>query len=200
MVIGIVLVAGIVVAGLGIRLALARMLSTGGPPMDAIQKTVNSKDGTLIAYEQTGAGPVVILVSAAKNEVTNVGKCDCRSGRGVVFDRVSQFVSPPSMARTNPVLLTWLVGDDPLCAVEAPPSASADYAINRSYSTIGFSIYKWIVMKEEGVFREFHGSVHYDPAKPERSHIVITAQAASVQRRLPRRSMYVVLHRSCLPV
>jgi pimeloyl-ACP methyl ester carboxylesterase len=41
------------------------MLSTGGPPKDAIQKTVKSKDGTLIAYEQTGAGPVVILVSAA---------------------------------------------------------------------------------------------------------------------------------------
>src|SRR5450755_455595 len=78
------------------------------------------------------------------------------------------------------VVLTWLVGDDPLCAVEASPSASADYAINRSYSTIGFSIYKWIVMKEEGVFREFYGSVHYDPAKPERSHIVITAQAASL--------------------
>jgi pimeloyl-ACP methyl ester carboxylesterase len=67
-IIGIVLVAGVVVAGLGIRLALARMLSTGGPPTDAIQKTVKSKDGTLIAYEQTGAGPVVILVSAALAE------------------------------------------------------------------------------------------------------------------------------------
>ena len=64
-IIGIVLVAGIVVVGLGIRFALAWMLSTGGPPTDAIQKTVKSKDGTLIAYEQTGAGPAVILVSAA---------------------------------------------------------------------------------------------------------------------------------------
>lgn len=63
--IGIVLVAGIVVVGLGIRFALASMLSTGGPSVDAIQKTVQSKDSTLIAYEQTGAGPVVILVSAA---------------------------------------------------------------------------------------------------------------------------------------
>src|SRR5215472_11876751 len=63
--IAIVLVAGIVVGVLGIRFALARMLSTGGPPIDALQKTVKSRDGTLIAYEQTGAGPVVILVSAA---------------------------------------------------------------------------------------------------------------------------------------
>ena len=63
--IGIVLVVGAVVIVLGIRFALAKMLSTGGPPKDAIEKTVKSKDGTLIAYEQTGAGPVVILVSAA---------------------------------------------------------------------------------------------------------------------------------------
>src|SRR5215467_4618751 len=64
-IIGIVFVAGLVVVPLGIRLALARMLNTGGPPADAIPKTVKSKDGTLIAYEQTGAGPVVILISAA---------------------------------------------------------------------------------------------------------------------------------------
>ena len=63
--IGIVLAAGIIVAVFGIRFALGRMLSTGGPPKDAIQKTVKSKDGTFIAYEQTGAGPVVVLVSAA---------------------------------------------------------------------------------------------------------------------------------------
>jgi hypothetical protein len=51
-----VVAAGIVVGVLGIRFVLARMLSAGGPPIDAIQKTVKSKDGTLIAYEQTGAG------------------------------------------------------------------------------------------------------------------------------------------------
>ena len=33
--------------------------------MDTNQKTVTSKDGTSIAFEQTGAGPVVILVEAA---------------------------------------------------------------------------------------------------------------------------------------
>jgi len=63
--IGIVLAAGMVVAVLGIRFALGRMLSTGGPSQDAIQKKVQSKDGTVIAYEKTGAGPAVVLVSAA---------------------------------------------------------------------------------------------------------------------------------------
>ena len=31
--------------------------------IDAKQKTVTSKDGTLVAFEQTGGGPVVILVN-----------------------------------------------------------------------------------------------------------------------------------------
>jgi|SRR5437016_1358570 len=33
--------------------------------IDASQKTVASKDGTLIAFEQTGAGPVVVVVTGA---------------------------------------------------------------------------------------------------------------------------------------
>jgi pimeloyl-ACP methyl ester carboxylesterase len=33
--------------------------------IDAKQKTVTSRDGTLVAFEQTGAGPVVILVTGA---------------------------------------------------------------------------------------------------------------------------------------
>src|SRR5207244_9342515 len=33
--------------------------------IDAKQKTVTSKDGTLVAFEQTGAGPVVILLTGA---------------------------------------------------------------------------------------------------------------------------------------
>jgi len=33
--------------------------------MQAAQKNVTSKDGTIIAYEQTGTGPVVIVVAAA---------------------------------------------------------------------------------------------------------------------------------------
>ncbi len=41
------------------------MMSTGGPPQGAIHKTARSRDGASIAYEQTGAGPVAILVSAA---------------------------------------------------------------------------------------------------------------------------------------
>jgi pimeloyl-ACP methyl ester carboxylesterase len=57
--------AGVIVVILGIRFAFGRMLSTGGTPPDAIQRSATSKDGTTIGYEQTGKGPVVILVPAA---------------------------------------------------------------------------------------------------------------------------------------
>jgi hypothetical protein len=63
-IIAVVLTALLVVI-VGIRFAIAKKFSTGGAPRDAIQKTATSKDGTAIAYEQTGSGPLLILVSAA---------------------------------------------------------------------------------------------------------------------------------------
>jgi pimeloyl-ACP methyl ester carboxylesterase len=62
---------GAVLAGLFALLVLAVSVATyiafdtEGVTMGAVQKTATSQDGTIIAYEQTGAGPVVILVAAA---------------------------------------------------------------------------------------------------------------------------------------
>lgn len=63
-IVGIVL-ASLLLVILGIRLAIAKKFSTGGAPPDAVQRTALSKDGTAIAYEQIGHGPLLILVSAA---------------------------------------------------------------------------------------------------------------------------------------
>ena len=58
--------AGLVVLGLvGISIAIRIGFNTGGDMMGAVQKTAISKDGTVIAYEQSGSGPTLILVSAA---------------------------------------------------------------------------------------------------------------------------------------
>ena len=58
--------AGLVVLGLvGIILAIRIGLNTEGDAMAAVQKTAISRDGTIIAYEQSGSGPTLILVSAA---------------------------------------------------------------------------------------------------------------------------------------
>jgi pimeloyl-ACP methyl ester carboxylesterase len=49
----------------GVRAAIAKRFNTGGLPPEALQRTVISKDGTAISYEQTGHGPSLILISAA---------------------------------------------------------------------------------------------------------------------------------------
>jgi pimeloyl-ACP methyl ester carboxylesterase len=49
------------VFSIGIRMAM----NTEEAAVGAIQKTVTSKDGTTIAFEQSGKGPTVVLVSAA---------------------------------------------------------------------------------------------------------------------------------------
>jgi len=45
-----------------------------GTPMETTQKTVTSRDGARIAYEQSGAGPAVIIVAAALADRTGASK------------------------------------------------------------------------------------------------------------------------------
>jgi pimeloyl-ACP methyl ester carboxylesterase len=42
--------------------------------MDTLQKTVTSKDGTIIAFEQLGAGPTIVLVAAALADRAGITK------------------------------------------------------------------------------------------------------------------------------
>lgn len=55
----------LVLALVGIIVAIRIGFNTEGDVMGAVQKTAISRDGTVIAYEQSGSGPAVILVSAA---------------------------------------------------------------------------------------------------------------------------------------
>jgi polyisoprenoid-binding protein YceI len=57
---------------------------------------------------------------------------------------------------------------------------SARYLVRPVYSNVGFSIVKWGVLKEEGVFRDFSGTLDFDPAAPERSRIDVVVQSASL--------------------
>ena len=58
-------------------------MDTGEAPMGAVQKTVTSTDGTTIAYEKSGTGPVLVLVSAAL--------ADCRGTRRLATHLSSHF-------------------------------------------------------------------------------------------------------------
>lgn len=75
------------------------------------------------------------------------------------------------MKRVALLLLTLAL---PVCA--APTS----YEVKPVYTSLRFSIVKWGVLKEEGIFRDFDGTLVYDPAHPEAAHIDVVAKAASL--------------------
>jgi len=54
------------------------------------------------------------------------------------------------------------------------------YLVRPTYTSIRFSIVKWGVMKEEGIFRDFSGTLDFDPTHPEQSRIEINVQAPSI--------------------
>src|SRR3954453_4077024 len=59
------LAALVLLAVAGMMIAIRIAFNTGGEVKGAVQKSAISQDGTVIAYEQTGSGPALILVSAA---------------------------------------------------------------------------------------------------------------------------------------
>ncbi|HKB79668.1 MAG TPA: YceI family protein [Thermoanaerobaculia bacterium] len=68
-----------------------------------------------------------------------------------------------------------------LLFLAAPACAqSTHYLVRPVYSNLRFSIVKWGVMKEEGMFRDFTGTLDYDPAHPEQARIDVVARAASL--------------------
>ncbi len=66
-------------------------------------------------------------------------------------------------------------------AAAPPPSPALTLRVEPAFSSVGFSVYEFGVVKVEGNFREFSSDIFYDPAHPERSHINFTVQVASVQ-------------------
>jgi polyisoprenoid-binding protein YceI len=70
-----------------------------------------------------------------------------------------------------------------LVAVQAfAYDGSATYEISHVYSNVSFSIMKFF-FEEDGGFRSYTGEVYYDPAHPQRSHVKMTVQAASIDTR-----------------
>ncbi len=55
--------------------------------------------------------------------------------------------------------------------------------VRKEDSHIGFSIYKWAVIKEEGRFRDFEGTILYDPGNPLSTQVQFTIKAASIDSR-----------------
>lgn len=89
------------------------------------------------------------------------------------------------MRKTLSYLMVMLLGTIVLgfsLTVDAAPAASpaVTYQVRPDYTNITFTIVKWKVFKEEGMFRDFAGTLTYDPVRPERSSIVLTVQSGSL--------------------
>ncbi|HYS56210.1 MAG TPA: YceI family protein [Thermoanaerobaculia bacterium] len=65
------------------------------------------------------------------------------------------------------------------------------YQVRPVYSNVGFSIVKWGVLKEEGQFREFTGTLDYDPTRPQGAHIDVVVQASSLDTKIEGRDRVV---------
>ena len=57
------------------------------------------------------------------------------------------------------------------------------FKVRKEDSHVGFSIYKWAVIKEEGRFRDFDGTIQYDPNNPHSTQVQFTIKAASIDSR-----------------
>jgi polyisoprenoid-binding protein YceI len=65
------------------------------------------------------------------------------------------------------------------------------YYVKPVYTSIRFSIVKWGVLKQEGIFRDFDGTLVYDLAHPESARIDVVAKAASLDTKNETRDQAV---------
>ena len=71
----------------------------------------------------------------------------------------------------------------PKPSVEEPPSEARIYAINKNYTTLSFTATKWKVFKEEGIFKDFSGTLAYSASNPAECKIDVIVQAESLDTR-----------------
>lgn len=70
-------------------------------------------------------------------------------------------------------------------------STTGTYSIDVAHSRIGFVARHAMVTKVRGSFREFEGSGYFDAEHPERSHLSVTIQAASIDTRSADRDTHL---------
>jgi len=59
--------------------------------------------------------------------------------------------------------------------------------VRKEDSQIAFSVYKWGVFKEEGRFRDFDGTVEFDPSDPSATKVEFAVNTSSIDSRNERR-------------
>lgn len=77
------------------------------------------------------------------------------------------------------VISTWIL----LSFLQDVQAQPLRLTIRKEDSHVGFSIYKWGVIKEEGRFRDFEGTIDYNPDDPAATSVRMTIRAASIDSR-----------------
>ncbi len=70
-----------------------------------------------------------------------------------------------------------------LLSILIDSSLAATYRVRREDSNVGFTIMKWMVFKEEGRFKEYHGTITYDRTSPRNTTVDFTVKTASIDSR-----------------
>jgi polyisoprenoid-binding protein YceI len=86
------------------------------------------------------------------------------------------------MRRTVFVLLLVLVFQPFVETLAGKPSQRA-FKVRKEDSHVGFSITKWLVVKEEGRFREVEGEIEYDPQNPAATKVRLVIKTTSIDSR-----------------
>ncbi|HSC78478.1 MAG TPA: YceI family protein [Candidatus Acidoferrales bacterium] len=76
----------------------------------------------------------------------------------------------------------------PLPALAQAPSEPTTFRVREGDTAIQFTITKWSVFKEEGRFRNFNGSILYDPKHPEASRVEFEIRVASIDTKIDTRN------------
>jgi polyisoprenoid-binding protein YceI len=69
-------------------------------------------------------------------------------------------------------------------------TATRTFTIDKTHSEVLFQV-RHLVTKVRGRFTDFGGTVHFDPAQPERSSVAFTIDAASVDTAAPDRDAHL---------
>lgn len=74
-----------------------------------------------------------------------------------------------------------------VCLATGRSAAAATLTIDRSHSSVGFKVKHLMVSNVRGSFRDFAGTVTYDPADPQSWKVEATIQATSIDTGEPKR-------------
>jgi polyisoprenoid-binding protein YceI len=80
-------------------------------------------------------------------------------------------LAPSSLAQQAPDVTAWIV--------------------DATHSHVEFSISKWTVTRQQGIFRDLEGVIRMDPGEPERASVEIRVRAASLDTRNATRDRVV---------